>query len=172
VAARLKPAEHWLLLFEATFLQYRSERRARHEGDVDWFVVLGVVHRAVRTARTSLDDLDPASSWLPDRWPDLGARLRDDAQALADGYATVARALAEGRTPTAVLTVPEDFLDRALRALAPAPGRREHPAETLRLADAWGRLGWLADDLTALGVVLAPAVPSPTSARRRRPQPA
>ncbi|GAA4903644.1 putative membrane protein YccC [Actinomycetospora succinea] len=173
VATNLKPAEHWLLLFEATFLQYRSERRARHEGDVDWFVVLGVVHRAVRTARTSLDDLDPAAPWLPDRWPDLVDRLRDDARALADGYATVATALSEGRTPAAVLAVPEDFLDRALRALAAAPGRREHPRETLRLADAWGRLGWLADDLAALGVVLAPAVPSPrAAARRRRPQPA
>ncbi|MDD7937627.1 FUSC family protein [Actinomycetospora lutea] len=176
VAARLQPAEHWLLLFEATFLQYRSERRARHEGDVDWFVVLGVVHRAVRTARTSLGDLDPASSWLPDRWPDLVARLRDDAQALADGYAGVARSLAEGRTPAAVLAVPADFLDSALRALAAAPGRREHPRETLRLADAWGRLGWLADDLAALGVVLAPVCSSPPaparSARRRRPLPA
>ncbi|MFC5140730.1 FUSC family protein [Actinomycetospora rhizophila] len=166
VAARLKPAEHWLLLFEATFLQYRSERRARHEGDVDWFVVLGVVHRALRAARTSLDELDPASSWLPDCWPDLVERLRDDAHALAQGYATVARALADGRTPSAVLAVPEDFLDSALRALATAPGRREHPRETLRLADAWGRLGWLADDLAALGVVLAPAVPAARNRRR------
>jgi uncharacterized membrane protein YccC len=166
VAARLKPAEHWLLLFEATFLQYRSERRARHEGEVDWFVVLGVVHRAVRTARSSLEDLDPPSSWLPDCWPDLVERLRDDAHALAQGYAIVARALADGRTPSAVLAVPADFLDSALRALATAPGRREHPRETLRLADAWGRLGWLADDLAALGVVLAPAVPAARNRRR------
>lgn len=173
VAAALEPAEHWLLLFEATFLQYRSERRASHEADVDWFVVLGVVHRAVRTARTSLDDRDPAGPWLTDRWPGLVARLRLDAHAIGDGYAAVARALAENRTPAGVVAVPADFLDRALAALAAAPERREHPQETLRLADAWGRLGWLADDLTALGVVLRPADPSPrTSAQRRRPQPA
>ncbi|MEJ2862490.1 FUSC family protein [Actinomycetospora flava] len=176
VAARLKPAEHWLLLFEATFLQYRSERRARHEGDVDWFVVLGVVHRAVRSARTSLDDVDPAGPWLPGRWPDLVDLLRDDAHALADGYADVARALAEGRTPAGVLAIPADFVDRAFRALAAAPGRREHPHETARLADAWGRLGWLADDLAALGVVLTPVSASPPAAtrslRRRRPLPA
>ena len=176
VAARLEPAEHWLLLFEATFLQYRSERRARHEGDVDWFVVLGVVHRAVRSARTSLDDVDPATPWLPDCWPDLVDRLRDDAHALAEGYAEVARALAEGRTPVGVLAVPADFVDRAFRALAAAPGRREHPHETARLADAWGRLGWLADDLAALGVVLAPVGGTPRaparSVRGRRPLPA
>ncbi|MEJ2887854.1 FUSC family protein [Actinomycetospora aeridis] len=176
VAATLKPADHELLLFEATFLQYRSERRVRHEDDVDWFVVLGVVHRAVRTARSSLDDLDPVGPELPDRWPDLVERLRDDARELAEGYAAVARALTERRAPDAVLGIPADFLERALRALADAPDRCDHPRETMLLADAWGRLGWLADDLAALGVVLAPVCATPSTperaVRRRRPLPA
>jgi hypothetical protein len=50
-----------------------------------------------------------------------------------------------------------DFLDAAFRAIADAPGRRDHPARVLRLVDAWGWLGWLADDLTTLGVLVAPA---------------
>lgn len=136
----------------------------RHEEDIDWFTVLGVVHRTMRTVRSALDDPDGPATATP--WPDLVARLDHDARALAEGYATVARALAEGRTPAAVLTVPADFVDRALRAVADAPDRRGHPRETLRLVDAWGRLGWSADDLAALGVVLSPA------AAGRRPQPA
>ena len=48
-------------------------------------------------------------------------------------------------------------------AITDAPGRREHPREALWLVYAWGRLGWLADDLAVLGAVLAPA-PSRTPA--------
>ncbi|PVZ04632.1 FUSC family protein [Actinomycetospora cinnamomea] len=161
VARQLEPADHWLLFFEATFLQYRSERGRRQEDDVDWFVVLGVVHRAIRTARSSFDDPDPATLRLWERWPDLVGLLRHDARALTDGYRAVARALADGHAPAGVLAVPSDFLDRALRALADTRGRREHPRETLRLVDAWGRLGWLADDLVALGVALGPASSAP-----------
>jgi hypothetical protein len=164
VAERLATTDHQLMFFETDFLQYRSERRRRHEDDVDWFTVLGVSHRAVRTMRSALDDPGAApgspASGGPDPatpWPDLVERFDRDAHALAEGYGTVARALAEGRTPACVLAIPEDFVDRALRAVADAPDRQRHPRETLRLVDAWGRLGWSADDLAVLGVVLTPA---------------
>ena len=80
---------------------------------------------------------------------------------LADGYRGVAGALQADRDPAtdpaALLGLPSDFLDRALMAITDAPGRREHPREALWLVYAWGRLGWLADDLAVLGAVLAPA---------------
>ena len=163
VAARLKAADHRMLLFEATFLQYRSERRGRHEHDADWFTVLGVVHRAVRAARSALDD--PAEPDSASPWPDLVDQLHRDAGALAEGYRGVARALRAGHDPAAVLPLPADFLDRALGAIADAPGRPEHAREALWLVYAWGRLGWLADDLATLGAALSPArSPSPAAA--------
>ena len=163
---RLRVSDHQLLYFEADFLQYRTERRRRHGEDVDWFTVLGVVHRTMRAIRSALDDTDSPERAPTAPWPDLLARLDHDARALADGYTAVARALTVHQVPDAVLAIPADFVDRALRAVAGSPDRREHPRDTLRLVDAWGRLGWSADDLSALGVVLAPA------AARRRPQPA
>ncbi|GAA4864084.1 FUSC family protein [Actinomycetospora straminea] len=161
--ACLRAGDRELLFLEADFLQYRAERRRRHEDDVDWFTVLGVAHRTIRTVRSALDE-DPDERSVP--WPDLLTHLERDATALAEGYAAVGRAVAEGRPPSVVLTVPADFLDRALHAIADAPGRREHPRETLLLVDAWGRLGWSADDLAALGVVLAPV---PVAGRRPLP---
>lgn len=161
---RLHENDRELLFLEADFLQYRAERRRRHEDDVDWFTVLGVAHRTIRTVRSALDD-DTDDRTVP--WPDLLAQLDRDATALAEGYAAVGRAVAEGRPPSVVLPIPADFLDRALHAIADAPGRREHPRETLLLVDAWGRLGWSADDLAALGVVLAPV-----TVAGRRPLPA
>ncbi|MDD7923312.1 FUSC family protein [Actinomycetospora chibensis] len=159
VARRLATADHRMLLFEATFLQYRAERGGRHENDVDWFTVLGVVHRVVRAARSALDD--PAEPDAVSPWPDLVEQLRRDAGVLAEGYRGVARALQADRDPAtdpaALLGLPADFLDRALVAITAAPGRREHPREALWLVYAWGRLGWLADDLAVLGAVLAPA---------------
>ena len=86
-----------MLLFEATFLQYRAERRGRYEDDVDWFTVLGVVHRAVRAARSALDD--PAEPDTVSPWPDLVAQLHRDAGVLADGYRGVAGALQADRDP-------------------------------------------------------------------------
>lgn len=159
VTRRLASADHRMLLFEATFLQYRAERRGRDGNDVDWFTVLGVVHRAVRAARSALDD--PAEPDTVSPWPDLVEALRRDAAVLADGYRGVARALQADRDPAtdpaALLGLPADFLDHALMAITDAPGRREHPREALWLVYAWGRLGWLADDLAVLGAVLAPA---------------
>ncbi|GAA4807383.1 FUSC family protein [Actinomycetospora chlora] len=175
LAAHLWTSDHVLLFFEADFLQYRAERRRRHEDDVDWFTVLAVVHRTMRTTRAALDE--PAARELGAiPWPALTAQLDRDARDLAEGYAAVARCLSEGRTPHVVLGVPADFVDRALRAIAEVPGRHEHPRAVLRLVDAWGRLGWAAEDLAALGVVLAPvAVPrgrawaGHPAARRRQP---
>lgn len=170
MAERLHSSDRELMYFEADFLQYRAERSPRRRDDVDWFTVLGVVQRTIRTVRSALDDPGDPRSETP--WPDLAGQLDHDARALAGGYTAVARALAEGRAPTALPDLPVDFVDRALRALADAPGRREHPHETLRLVDAWGRLGWAADDLAALGVALAPATPPARARAGRRPQPA
>ena len=47
-----------------------------------------------------------------------------------------------------------------LRAVADLPDRGEHPVRALRLVDAWGWLGWLADDLVVLEH-LAPASEAP-----------
>ncbi|WP_285653611.1 FUSC family protein [Actinomycetospora sp. NBRC 106375] len=170
LARRLWVSDHQLIYFEADFLQYRAERRRRHEDDADWFTVLGVVHRTMRAVRSALDDTAaPAQREPAVPWPDLVDRLDHDARALATGYTAVAQALTLHRSPDVVLGVPVDFVDRALRAVADAPERREHPQATLRLVDAWGRLGWAADDLAALGVVLAP---TPARVPRRRRQPA
>ncbi|HSK61957.1 MAG TPA: FUSC family protein, partial [Actinomycetospora sp.] len=157
VEERLRAADRQVLLFEATFLQLRTERH-RREQDVDWFTVLGVAHRVVRATRTALDaETDAGPDTGPTvRWPDLAARLEGEARALADGYRAVAYGLAAGRAPTPVVTLPADFLRRALREVADAPGRREHPREALRLVDTWGRLAWLAEDLATLGAVVTP----------------
>jgi uncharacterized membrane protein YccC len=152
VEERLRAADRQVLLFEATFLQLRTERHLCTQ-DVDWFTVLGVAHRVVRATRTALDaETGPETV----RWPDLAARLEDEARALADGYRAVARGLAAGRPPTPVVTLPAD-LRRALVEVADAPGRREYPREALRLVDTWGRLTWLAEDLATLGAVVTPA---------------
>ncbi|HWN28581.1 MAG TPA: FUSC family protein, partial [Actinomycetospora sp.] len=162
VEQRLRAADRQVLLFEATFLQLRTERH-RREDDVDWFTVLGVAHRVVRATRTALDAEPDTGSGAGQavRWPALAARFEDEARALADGYRAVAHGIAAGRPPTPVVALPADFLRRALSEVADAPGRREHPRDALRLVDAWGRLGWLADDLATLG-----AVATPTPARR------
>ncbi|WP_433783279.1 FUSC family protein [Actinomycetospora sp. CA-101289] len=157
---RVRVADRQVLLFEATFLQIRTERR-RRDDDVDWFTVLGVGHRVVRATRTALDGEPDAGAGQAVRWPDLVARLEDEARALADGYRAVAHGLAADRPATPVVTLTAGFLRRALGQVADAPGRREHSREALRLVDAWGRLGWLADDLAALGAVVPPA-PAPS----------
>ncbi len=165
VEDRLRATDREILLFEPTFLQYRSERRLRHEEDVDWFTVLGVVHRASRGARAALDGQgapDPAAA--EPTWPDLVARLERDARVIVEGYRAVARRLATADGTVDVPAPPPDFLDAALRAVADAPGRRGHPVRVLRLVDAWGWLGWLADDLASLGAVVTPA-------RSREPAP-
>jgi uncharacterized membrane protein YccC len=156
VEERLRAADRQVLLFEATFLQMRTERHPREE-DVDWFTVLGVAHRVVRATRTALDAEPDTGAGQAVRWPDLAARLDDEARALADGYRAVAHGIAARRPPTPVMTLPADFLRRALGEVADAPGRREHPRDALRLVDTWGRLGWLADDLATLGAVVTPA---------------
>lgn len=160
VEAELEEADHLILLFEPTFLQFRAERRWRHEDDIDWFTVLGVAHRASRGARAALvgglgPDPDPAEQI----WPDLAARLDRDAALIVEGYRAVARRLRSPHVPVEVPAPSPDFLDAALRAIAEAPGRRDHPARVLRLVDAWGWLGWLADDLATLGAVVVPARP-------------
>jgi hypothetical protein len=173
--APLRTCEHWLMFFEADFLQFRAERRRRHEDDTDWYAVLGVVHRSLRTVRAAVREDESGGARPTSR--DIVARLVRDAYALADGYAAVAHALARGRTPHVVLDIGADFVDRGLRAVADDPHRRDHPREALRLVDAWGRLGWAADDLALLDVVLTP-VPAPRGRPRaghqggRRPQPA
>lgn len=124
VEDRLGVADHRILLFEATFLQFRSERRARHEDDVDWFTVLAVVHRTARRARTVLRQQPgpgPREAGADPPWPDLVARLGRDVHDVVEGFRMAADRLAATTPPPGEPAVPRpDVLDDALRALAAA----------------------------------------------------
>lgn len=154
-----------LARYEATYTQFRSERRPGRAHDLDWLVVLGVVHRVCRGARSSLTEPPAPDEAMP--WPDLAARLRDDVGVVADRYHRWAVVLRrEGDVPHAVPAPSAGLVRAGLRAVADLPDRAEHPVRALRLVDAWGWLGWLADDLEALERIAAPvAVTDATVAR-------
>ena len=68
----------------------------------------------------------------------------------------------DGDDPQPVPRPPPGFVHAGLRAVADLPDRAEHPVRALRLVDAWGWLGWLADDLVVLER-LAPTPETPSS---------
>ncbi len=149
VTQRLSAMTVELARYEATYLQFRSERHAAHDHDLDWLAVLGVVQRVTRGARSAL--ADPPGPDEPVPWPDLAARLRGDVEVLADRYHRWAVVLrCEGDDPHPVPPPPPGFVHAGLRAVTDLPDRAEHPVRALRLIDAWGWLGWLADDLAVL----------------------
>jgi hypothetical protein len=156
VTQRLSTMTVELVRYEATYTQFRSERHPAHDHDLDWLAVLGVVHRVGRGARSALAEPPDPDEAVP--WPDLAARLRGDVEVLADRYHRWADVLRrEGDDPHPVPAPPPGFVRAGLRAVADLPDRAEHPVRALRLVDAWGWLGWLADDL----VVLERLAPSP-----------
>jgi uncharacterized membrane protein YccC len=159
VTQRLSQMAIGLNRYEATYTQFRSERGPARGRDLDWLVVLGVVHRVSRGARSSLDE-PPGADGVPP-WPELAARLRHDVDVVADRYQRWAEELRrDGDLPQRVPAPPPGFVRAGLRAVADLPDRAAHPARALRLVDAWGWLGWLADDL----VVLERLAPGPAPA--------
>ena len=161
VQERLAAMGVGLARYEATYTQFRSERRPARGRDPDWLAVLGVVHRVCRGARGVL--ADPPAPDEPVPWPDLATRLRGDVEVVADRYHRWAVVLRrEGDDPHPVPAPPPDLVHAGLRAVAEAPDRSEHPVRALRLADAWGWLGWLADDLAVLERIASPP-PTPTA---------
>ncbi|HEY2192943.1 MAG TPA: FUSC family protein [Actinomycetospora sp.] len=160
VTARLSAMAVALTRYEATYTQFRSERRPARGHDLDWLVVLGVIHRVSRGARGTLAEPPGPDTAAP--WPELVARLRRDVDVVADRYQRWAVVLrTEGDDPHRVPAPPPGFVRAGLRAVADLPDRAEHPVRALRLVDAWGWLGWLADDL----VMLERIVPSPSPPR-------
>jgi hypothetical protein len=150
-----------LTRYEATYTQFRSERHTAAERDPDWLAVLGVVHRVSRGARSAL--AEPPGPDAPPPWPDLAARLRGDVEVLVDRYHRWAVVLRVDRADAqAVPGPPPGLVQAGLRAVADLPDRAAHPVRALRLVDAWGWLGWLADDLVVLER-LAPPDPAPTA---------
>jgi uncharacterized membrane protein YccC len=160
VTQRLSAMKVGLVRYEATYMQFRSERHTGHDHDLDWLAVLGVVHRVSRGARSALAEPPGPDGAVP--WPGLTARLRGDVEVLADRYHRWAVVLrCDGDDPQPVPGPPPGFVHAGLRAVADLPDRAEHPVRALRLVDAWGWLGWLADDLVVLErLVPAPEVPS------------
>jgi peptidoglycan/xylan/chitin deacetylase (PgdA/CDA1 family) len=112
------------------------------------------VHRVCRGARSALTDPPAPDHAVP--WPDLAAQLRDDVEVVADRYHRWAVVLRRDDHPPAIPAPPPGLVHAGLRAVADLPDRGEHPVRALRLVDAWGWLGWLADDLTALERIAAP----------------
>ncbi len=156
VAQRLSTMAVGLARYEATYTQFRSERGPTRGRDLDWLVVLGVVHRVSRGARSALAEPPGPDDAAP--WPDLADRLRGDVDVVVDRYHRWAVVLRyEGDDPHGVPAPPPGFVHAGLRAVADLPDRAEHPVRALRMLDAWGWLGWLADDL----VVLERLVPAP-----------
>jgi hypothetical protein len=98
-------------------------------------------------------------------WPDLAAQLRGDVEVVADRYhrwaVVLRREGREGDRPHTVPAPPAGLVHAGLRAVADLPDRSEHPVRALRLVDAWGWLGWLADDLETLERIASPPVTRP-----------
>lgn len=148
-----------LTRYEATYTQFRSERGPARGRDLDWMLVLAVVHRVSRGARSALDE--PSGSGGAPPWPELAARLRADVDVVVDRYRRWAVVLrTEGDHPHRVPAPPPGFVRAGLRAVADLPDRTAHPARVLRLVDAWGWLGWLADDLVVLERIAPSAAPA------------
>ncbi|HEY2224445.1 FUSC family protein [Actinomycetospora sp.] len=149
--------------YEATYTQFRSERRPARAHDLDWLAVLGVVHRVCRGARSALAEPPGPDDRVP--WPDLAAQLRGDVEVVADRYhrwaVVLRREGREGDRPHTVPAPPAGLVHAGLRAVADLPDRSEHPVRALRLVDAWGWLGWLADDLETLERIASPPVTRP-----------
>jgi uncharacterized membrane protein YccC len=165
VTQRLGTMAIGLARYEATYTQFRSERGPARGHDLDWMVVLGVVHRVSRGARSALAEPPGPDDATP--WPALTARLRGDVDVVANRYHRWAVELrSDGDDPRLVPAPPPGFVHAGLRAVAALPDRAEHPVRALRLVDAWGWLGWLADDLMVLERVVpsAPEVRSVTAA--------
>lgn len=158
VSQRLATMGTEIARYEATYTQFRSERRPVRAHDLDWLAVLGVVHRVCRGARSALAEPPGPDDRVP--WPALAARLRDDVEVVADRYHRWAVVLRrEEDDPDAVPAPPAGLVRAGLRAVADLPDRCEHPVRALRLVDAWGWLGWLADDLEALERIASPPAP-------------
>ncbi len=124
VVARLSAMSVGLTRYEATYTQFRSERRPAHGHDLDWLAVLGVVHRVSRGARSALAEPPGPDEAVP--WPDLAARLREDVDVLADRYHRWAVVLRrDDDDPDRVPAPPPGFVHAGLRAVSdlPGPGR-------------------------------------------------
>jgi uncharacterized membrane protein YccC len=147
-----------LALYESTYVQFRAERRPARAHDLDWMVVLAVIHRILRGARTALAEPLGPDEAVP--WPDVTRRLRADVDTVTGRYHDWAATL-RAASPDGAVTVPAPcpaFVQDGLRAVADLPDRGRHPVRALRLVDAWGWLGWLAEDLATLErVVVADA---------------
>ncbi|MCD2194713.1 FUSC family protein [Actinomycetospora endophytica] len=161
VRGRLSAMSTEITRYEATYTQFRSERRPARAHDLDWMAVLGVVHRVCRGARSALTDPPAPDDAVP--WPDLAARLRGDVEVVADRYHRWAVVLRREDDPHAVPGPPAGLVHAGLEAVADLPDRAEHPVRALRLVDAWGWLGWLADDLEALERIASPPVAGPSA---------
>lgn len=165
VTERLAATSVGLARYEATYTQFRSEHgpAGTHPHDPDWMAVLGVLHRVSRGARSALAEPPGPDDAAP--WPGLAARLRDDVEVITDRYQRWATALGHDDDPHAVPAPPPNLVRAGLRAVADLPDRAAHPVVALRLVDAWGWLGWLADDLVVLERIAPAAARPPVSAR-------
>ncbi|MDL5157296.1 FUSC family protein [Actinomycetospora termitidis] len=148
VSDRLAATVVGIARYEATYTQFRSEHHRGHDHDLDWMVVLAVLHRVSRGARSALAAEPGPACAAP--WPGLAARLREDVAVVTDRYHHWAAELGHDGDPRPVPAPPTGLVRDGLRAVADLPDRAAHPAVALRLVDAWGWLGWLADDLAAL----------------------
>lgn len=150
-AADPAPATRLLVLLDATHAQYLAESDPARTGpDVDWLVVLGVVHRLVDEADLLCGRHPPAAP-LP--WPDVSRTLEDTAQDVARGLHGLADALASRAAPG---PDPGPGLHARLSPHPPPAPYARAPADALRVIDAWGWLHALADDLSRLHGALGP----------------
>lgn len=154
-----------LTFYESTYAQFRAERRPARGHDLDWMVVLAVVHRVARGSRAALAEPPAPDEPLP--WPALAGRLRHDVDTVTGRYHDWADTLRSDPARERAVPAPcPAFVRDGLRAVADLPDRGEHPVRALRLVDAWGWLGWLAEDLTTLERVVVPDAdrqPTPVS---------
>ncbi|MEN3302314.1 FUSC family protein [Pseudonocardia sp.] len=135
-----------LVLFDASYAQYRSEPHPRRDDPVDWLAVLGAAHRLYRGSaalRRRFADADP----LP--WPVVTAGMRAAGHATAERYRRVASALAVDELPDPGPD-PGPGLPEWVRVAAEKCDQVDHPEAMLRVIDLWGWLSWLADDLARI----------------------
>nr|WP_239029238.1 FUSC family protein [Pseudonocardia acidicola] len=153
-----------LVLFDASYAQYRSEPRAGPPDPVDWLAVLGAAHRLDRGA-AALQRRFPEPT--PSPWPQVAVGMRAAGHEVADNYRVLADELARDMLPApapAAAGTPD-----WVTAMVRSPDRAAHPDAALRVVDAWGWLSWLLDDLRQVSGGAAPQH-SPAAPRSRSGQ--
>jgi uncharacterized membrane protein YccC len=141
----LDRAHRALILADAAYSQYHSERPDRKISQVDWLAALGAGRHVIRSAESLLHRNPPGCLAS---WSEAAALLRSSAGKLRSAYAEAAEQLGQGRSPRPMANPARcvDELDR-MRPLVDQPGS-QLPLGHLVEVDLW--LAGLADHLARI----------------------